>query len=27
LSYALLPTLTDVDEEKDLGALRGLIAN
>lgn len=27
LSYALLPTLTDVDEEKDLGALRDLIAN
>lgn len=27
LSYALLPTLTDVDEEKDLGALRSLIAN
>jgi len=27
LSYTLLPTLTDVDEEKDLGALRDLIAN
>jgi len=26
LSYALLPTLTDVDEEKDLGALRDVIA-
>jgi len=27
LSYTLLPTLTDVDEEKDLGVLRDLIAN
>ncbi|MGB6035465.1 MAG: TIGR04282 family arsenosugar biosynthesis glycosyltransferase [Cryomorphaceae bacterium] len=26
LSYALLPTLTDVDEEKDLGALKDVIA-
>lgn len=27
LSYTLLPTLTDVDEEKDLGVLKDLIAN
>jgi len=27
LSYTLLPTLSDVDEEKDLGALRDLIEN
>jgi hypothetical protein len=27
LSYSLLPTLTDVDEEKDLGELRDVIAN
>ncbi len=27
LSYTLLPTLTDVDEEKDLGSLRDVITN
>ncbi len=27
LSYSLLPTLTDVDEEKDLGSLRDILAN